>query len=320
MAKALLYGLLLAILAVSPFIGTVSLDPAELLNPDALSHRVFFDLRLPRIGLAFFAGASLALSGLLFQNIFRNVLMTPYTLGVSGGAVLGAGIAIKLGLGTLLFGIAAVSLFGFLGAVLTVMLLVWLSRYLRHGAQVSLLLLGIALSFFYTSALMLLYFISDFVETATIMRFTMGSLSTIGYRWLLPVAVTALLLLGFVWLRRFELQLLGVSDINAQLKGVDTRRLGIQLLLAASLAVGTLVSVTGPIGFVGLIVPHIVRLVYRRSVERLILPTFVLGGLFLVAADALGRIIGGGSEIPISIITALVGGPFFIYLILKSGK
>jgi iron complex transport system permease protein len=84
--------------------------------------------------------------------------------------------------------------------------------------------------------------------------------------------------------------------------------------------VGTLVSVTGPIGFVGLIVPHIVRLVYRRSVERLLLPTFVLGGLFLVAADALGRLIGGGSEIPISIITALVGGPFFIYLILKSGK
>jgi len=320
MAKALLYLLLLAILCIAPFIGTVPLEPSQLFAADSLTHRVFFDLRLPRIGLAFFAGATLALSGLLFQNIFRNVLMTPYTLGVSGGAVLGAGIAIKLGLGTLFFGIAAVSFFGFLGAVLTIVLLVWLARYLRHGAQVSLLLLGIALSFFYTSALMLLYFVSDFVETTTIMRFTMGSLATIGYRWLLPVAVTALLLLGYVWLKRYELQLLGVSDINAQLKGVDTKRLSIRLLLAASLAVGTLVSVTGPIGFVGLIVPHVVRLLYRQSVERLIVPTFVLGGLLLVAADMLGRLIGGGSEIPISIITALVGGPFFIYLILKSGK
>lgn len=318
MGKTVLYALLLAVLTASPFIGTVSLDPAALLHADSLSHRVFFELRLPRIGLAFFAGATLALSGLLFQSIFRNVLMTPYTLGVSSGAVLGAGIAIKLGLGSLFLGIAAVSLFGFAGAVLTVVLLVWLARYLRHSAQVSLLLLGIALSFFYTSALMILYFLSDFVETTTIMRFTMGSLATIGYGWLAPVAATSLALLGVVWLRRFELQLLGVSDEGAQLKGVNTRRLSLELLLAASLAVGTLVSVTGPIGFVGLIIPHIARLLYRRSVERLIAPTFMLGGLFLVAADAFARLIGGGSEIPISIITALVGGPFFIYLILKS--
>jgi iron complex transport system permease protein len=165
---------------------------------------------------------------------------------------------------------------------------------------------------------MILYFLSDFVETTTIMRFTMGSLATIGYGWMLPVAATSLALLGVVWLRRFELQLLGISDESAQLKGVDTRRLSLELLLTASLAVGTLVSVTGPIGFVGLIIPHIARLLYRRSVERLIAPTFVLGGLFLVAADAFARLIGGGSEIPISIITSLVGGPFFIYLILKS--
>ena len=317
MIKVLLYGFLTAILLLSPFVGTMTIHPAEIVDSMTLSHKIFFELRLPRVLLGFFAGMTLALSGLLFQNIFRNILMTPYTLGVSSGAVLGAGIAIKLGISTVSFGLAAISLFGFFGALLTVVLLLWLSRYLKTHAHESMLLLGIALSFFYTAALMLLFYISDAHESQTILRFTMGSLSTIGYLPTLLVGSAALLLLLVVYLKRFELQLLSTNRDSAQTKGVAVGFLIPFLLIISSLAVGMLVSITGPIGFVGLVVPHIVRLIYAKSVGALIVPTALLGGLFLVAADLLSRTLVSGVDIPISIITAFAGGPFFIYLILR---
>jgi iron complex transport system permease protein len=267
--------------------------------------------------MAFMAGATLSLAGLLFQSLFRNVLMTPYTLGVSSGAVLGAGIAIKLGIGTLFFGLAAITIFGFLGALLTVLLLLWLSRFLTHERNNSFLLLGIALSFFYTSALMIIYYLSSVVESHMLMRFTMGSLSIIGYSSALIVTVTSLLLLGVLHVKRYELHLLALSEEQARLKGLDCERLRLRLLIVASLSVGVLVSLTGPIGFIGLVVPHIVRTLYRRNITELIMPAFFMGGLFLVACDVAARLLSVGSEIPIGIITSLIGGPFFIYLIIS---
>ena len=316
MTKWALLTVLTALLLISPFVGTATLDLEQLFRPNALSNTIFLQLRLPRTLLAFFAGSTLALSGLLFQTLFRNVLMTPYTLGVSSGAVLGAGIAIKLGLESLFFGIAAVTMFGFIGAMTTVMLLLWLARFLSRAEHESLLLLGIALSFFYTAALMILYFLSSYVESHTLMRFTMGSLSVIGFRYPLIVATTTLTLLGIILLKRYELQLFALSDQQARLKGINTSRLTIMLLMVASLAVGTLVSLTGPIGFVGLVAPHIVRTLYRKNIARLITPTFIFGGLFLVACDTLARAFSFGSEIPIGIVTALIGGPFFVYMII----
>jgi len=304
---------------LSPFTGTAQLDLATLFETDSLTQRIFFELRLPRILLAFVAGGTLALAGLLFQTLFRNALMTPFTLGVSGGAVLGAGIAIKLGLG-MAFGISAVSLFGFGGAFSTVILLIVLSRYLKKAEQESLLLLGIALSFFYTSALMVIFYLSSFTETATIMRFTMGSLSIVGYESVLFIGIFAGLLLVTLWLRRFELQLLSISNEQASLKGVNTRELTYLFLLITSLAIGVLVSLTGPIGFIGLIIPHMLRKLYQRPVASLIIPVFVLGGLFLLACDTLARYFSTGSEIPIGVVTALIGGPFFIYLIIAKQR
>ena len=125
MIKFLVWFFLLSVLILSPFIGAVNLDVNDIFNFNSLTSTIFFDLRVPRVLFAFFAGTILGISGLLFQTLFRNALMTPYTLGISSGAVLGAGIAIKLGLGTLLFGIAAISIFGFLGAILTVFLLIY---------------------------------------------------------------------------------------------------------------------------------------------------------------------------------------------------
>lgn len=309
-----IFFLLLALL--SPFAGTATLDFNALFETGSLSQRIFLELRLPRILLAFISGGTLALAGLLFQTLFRNALMTPFTLGVSGGAVLGAGIAIKLGVSVAL-GISAISLFGFMGAFSTVVLLIVLSRYLKRAEQESLLLLGIALSFFYTSALMVIFYLSSFTETATIMRFTMGSLSIVGYDTVITTSIFAGILLSTLWLKRFELQLLSISEEQASLKGINTQQMTYLFLIISSLAIGVLVSLTGPIGFIGLIIPHMLRKIYQRPVSSLILPTFILGGLFLLACDTLARYFSTASEIPIGVITALIGGPFFIYLIIS---
>jgi iron complex transport system permease protein len=316
MLNYLIWVVLLILALLSPLAGTATLDFNALFESGSLSQRIFLELRLPRILLAFVAGGTLALAGLLFQTLFRNALMTPFTLGVSGGAVLGAGLAIKLGI-AVTFGISAISFFGFIGAFSTIVLLIVLSRYLKKAEQESLLLLGIALSFFYTSALMVIFYLSSFTETATIMRFTMGSLSIVGYDNVITTSLFAGVLLFTLWLKRFELQLLSISDEQAALKGVNTKQLTYLFLVISSLAIGVLVSLTGPIGFIGLIIPHMLRKVYQRPVSSLIIPVFILGGLFLLACDTIARYFSSGSEIPIGVVTALIGGPFFIYLIIS---
>lgn len=320
MIKYLFWFFLISIVIVSPFIGAVDLELNEIFTPSSLSAQIFFELRIPRVLFAFFAGVILSLSGLLFQTLFRNALMTPYTLGISSGAVLGAGIAIKLGLGSLVFGIAAISLFGFLGAMLTVFLLIYLSQFLKNSQHTSLLLLGIALSLFYTSVLMIIFYLGDAMQNDMLIRFTMGSLSIIGWNNPIVIGLIAFVLFLSIYLYRYELQLLSISEDQATLKGVNTKKLTLFLLLISSLGIGTLVSISGPIGFIGLIVPHIVMKLHPSSVNQRILKTALFGGFFLVLCDTITRGLNTQSELPIGIITALIGGPFFIYLIIMKEK
>ena len=320
MVKFLIWFVLISILVLSPFVGAVTLNVKEILDFDSLTSTIFFDLRVPRVMFAFFAGSILALSGLLFQTLFRNALMTPYTLGISSGAVLGAGIAIKLGLGTLVFGIAAISIFGFLGAMFTVFLLIYLSRFLRSSQHESLLLLGIALSLFYTSALMIIFYLGSPMQNDMLIRFTMGSLSIIGWEHPTAIGIISALLFVTIYLYRFELQLLSISEHQASLKGVNAKRVTLTLLLVSSLGIGTLVSISGPIGFIGLIVPHIVAKIYPSTVSHRIVKTAIFGGFFLVLCDTITRGLQTQSELPIGIVTALIGGPFFIYLIISKSK
>lgn len=316
MIKVSIWLVLVLVLIYSPFVGAVNLDFAQILDSESLYFQIFFELRIPRVLFAFFAGVILALSGLLFQTLFRNPLMTPYTLGISSGAVLGAGIAIKLGFGTLIFGIASISLFGFLGAMLTVFLLVYLSQFLKSSQHASLLLLGIALSLFYTSALMIIFYLGDAMQNDMLIRFTMGSLSIIGWQNPLMIAIIALALFISVYIYRFELQILSISEDQAKLKGIHSKKVTLILLSISSLGIGTLVSISGPIGFIGLIVPHIVTKLYPSSVNNRIIKTALFGGLFLVFCDTITRSLSTQSELPIGIITALIGAPFFIYLII----
>ena len=320
MIKFFIWTLLIIATLSSPFFGVVELNLKDILNTNDLAHSIFFDIRLPRVVFAFFGGVILSLSGLLFQTLFRNALMTPYTLGISSGAVLGAGIAIKLGIGTLFFAISSITLFGFFGAIFSVFLLFYLSHFLKDSSQNSLLLLGIALSLFYTSALMVVFYLGDVMQNDILIRFTMGSLSVIGWQSPILISVVAIILGVVMYLYRFELQLFSVSDEHALLKGINIKKLTLFLLGVSSLAIGTLVSISGPIGFIGLVIPHIISKLYKQSIIHLIIKTALFGGMFLVVCDTIARVINTQSELPIGIITALVGVPFFIYLIISKGQ
>lgn len=320
MNRTLIWLFALGIFFLSPFIGAVNLELSDILHADTLSAQIFYELRLPRVIFTFFAGLVLALSGLLFQTLFRNPLMTPYTLGISSGATLGAGIAIKLGMSSVIFGIAATSFFGFLGALLTIFLLLFLSRYLQGSQQTSLLLLGIALSLFYNSALMIIFYLGDSIQNDMLIRFTMGSLSVISWNSPLVLAVVAVFFTSIIYSYRFELQLLSISEESALMKGLESKKIVFWLLFLSSICIGILVSICGPIGFIGLLVPHIIAKLYQQSIEKRIMKTAFFGGFFLIFCDTIARALPTQSEIPIGIITALIGGPFFIYLIISKNK
>jgi len=309
--RTFIFLLALTLIAIAPFFGQIPIELYNLDNPITVDYKLFWDIRLPRVMVAFFAGSILALGGLIFQSLFKNPMGTPYTLGVASGSTLGVAFAI-------VFGFAAwVSLFGFLGALLTVVILFGLTLRLKSYQTNSLLLVGIALAFFYNAALMILFYLSNESQSFEIIRFTMGSVDVIGLNNSVPILLASVgLLLLSLWYQK-ELKLLLTSNDYAYLKGVEVKKVNTILLVAVSIAVGVCVSITGPIGFVGLIIPHIIKTIYKKSAEQLMLPIFFYGGVFLVLSDLIARNLGSNSDIPIGIITAFLGGPFFIYLIMR---
>lgn len=301
----------LLLLIFAPFFGQIDIDMSKINDLLSMEHKLFWDLRLPRVVVAFFTGALLALSGLIFQSLFRNPMSTPFTLGVASGATLGTAFAI-------VFGIASfMALFGFFGALFTIIILFGITSRLKAYETSSLLLVGIALSFFYSAALMILFYISDETQSYEIVRFTMGSLDVVGITQALPVVVAAIFLLLIAVKYKREIKLLLTSYDNAFLKGIEVKRVNTILLLGVSIAIGIAVSITGPIGFVGLIVPHILKVIYKKSADKLLFVTFFYGGIFLVFCDLVSRNLGTASDVPIGVVTSFLGGPFFIYLLLR---
>ena len=238
-------------------------------------------------------------------------MSTPFTLGVASGATLFTAIAIILGLS------AVSSIFAFIGAMLTVLILFLAAMHFKSHDTSSLLLVGIALSFFYSASLMVIFYISNLQESYEIMRFTMGSLDTVGFESIYLLAPTALLLLAMIHHYRYKLKLLLTSYEFAYLKGINVKKLNYILLFGVSVAVGVAVSITGPIGFVGLIIPHILKTIYAKSADKLIVPIFFYGGLFLVLCDTIARNLGTATDVPIGVVTSFLGAPFFIYLLMR---
>ena len=312
--KILLILISIVIILISPFFGQIDISISNIMDNSKMDYKIFWDIRLPRTILAFCAGAILALSGLVFQSVFRNPMGTPFTLGVASGATLFTAIAIVLGFSSF------VSFFAFLGSLLTIIVLFAIAKRFNSTETSSLLLTGIALSFFYSASLMVLFFISDLQESYEIVRFTMGSLDIVGFDDLYWIIAASIFILFLVKRYTKELHLLLVSYEFATLKGVDVKKTNYTLLFCVSIAVGICVSVTGPIGFIGLIVPHIIKTITKQSSEKLLVPIFFYGGVFLVLCDIIARNLGTTSDIPIGVVTSFLGAPFFIYLILKRQK
>lgn len=300
----------LLLLLAAPFFGQIDIDLSKINELSSMEYKLFWDLRVPRVVVAFFTGALLGLSGLIFQSLFRNPMSTPFTLGVASGATLGTAFAIVFGV------VSFMALFGFMGALLTIVILFSITARLKAFETSTLLLVGIALSFFYNAALMILFYISDETQSYEIVRFTMGTLDIVGFGAALPIVAVSIALLLLALNYKREIKLLLTSYDNAFLKGVEVKKINTILLVSVSIAIGVAVSVTGPIGFVGLIVPHILKSIYKKSADRLLLPTSFYGGVFLVLCDLISRNLGTASDIPIGVVTSFLGGPFFIYLLI----
>lgn len=304
----------LFIIAVAPFFGQIEISLFKIDDIATMDYKLFWDLRFPRVIAAFFTGALLGVSGLLFQSLFRNPMSTPFTLGVASGATLGTAFAIVFGF------ISLTAIFGFFGAILTIVILFTITSKLKAYETSTLLLVGIALSFFYSAALMILFYLSDETQSYEIVRFTMGSLDVVGLKNTLPVVISSVLLLGIALKYRREIKLLLTSYDNAFLKGIEVKKINTILLVSVSIGIGIAVSITGPIGFVGLIVPHIVKTIFKQSADRLLVTTFFYSGIFLVLCDLISRNLTSTSDIPIGVITSFLGGPFFIYLLILRKK
>ncbi len=313
-ALLLLLALWIAVALLTPLVGSQPVRLADVLRGDPTVASIFWQIRLPRILLALLGGAALAVSGLGFQTLFRNALAEPYTLGISSGAALGAVLALRLEGGQLL-GLSIVAMASFAGALSATALIVGLALR-RQGIQTSTLLLaGVAVSLSCSAIILFLQYLSDSTQTFRMVRWMMGGLSVVGYTevlWLLPWVLAGS---AALFALRWELNLLLTGEELAASRGVDLARLRRLVLLATSLMIGALVAVAGPIGFVGLIVPHILRRFVGHD-HLFLVPACILGGgAFLTLCDAVGRTAMAPAELPVGILTALLGGPFFIWLL-----
>ncbi|MFW5426501.1 MAG: FecCD family ABC transporter permease [Methylophagaceae bacterium] len=313
--RATLFFIALATLVVvvgSPFLGLSHTTSAE------IQQHILNEIRLPRMLFAFIAGAGLSLCGMVFQAMFRNPLATPFTLGVASGASLGAALYVFLGLSFSFIGIDGTSFAAFLGALLSISFVYYLSRFRSHFSTETLLLTGVAISFFFSSLILFIQYLSNITDSFRILRWLMGSLSTVGYHDILQLLPFVTICVAVVlWLSR-ELNLLMTGDEIAISRGVNVQRIRYALFFVSSLCVGAIVAVCGPIGFVGMMVPHICRLLIGNDHRWLIPATLLFGGGFLILCDTIARLIIAPAEIPVGVITTLLGGPFFIWLLIKS--
>ncbi|MFO7637053.1 MAG: iron ABC transporter permease [Clostridia bacterium] len=284
------------------------------------THRVIlFSVRLPRIVTAMLCGAGLSISGSVFQGMFRNPMADPYVLGISSGAALGASLAISLGLQVSLFGFGIIPLFALAGAVAVTMTVYGIARTAGKLAPLTLILSGIAVSFL-CSSLVSFILISNREQAHKIVFWTMGSMT--GANWnnvlvMLPVVLIGSFLL--IW-QSGNINVLSTGDESALSLGINTERLKRTLLLLGSVITAVCVAFTGIIGFVGLIIPHGVRLVTGPDHRRLMPVSALTGAIFLVLCDALARNVFAPMEIPIGAVTSLFGAPFFIYLLMKNKR
>jgi len=273
---------------------------------------VIVHLRIPRMVMSVFAGAALTLCGAIFQSIFRNPICDPYILGISSGASLGAALAFILGLDFYLFG---VTLFALTTAFLTLLLILGISRFSKIKSSYVMLLAGISINFF-MAAMLTLIMVLNHQEMQKIFFWTMGSFASISYYNLLFFIPLFLIAVFFIFSFSKELNIMQLGDEHAKSLGVNSQKMINFSLVTSSVLIAATVSICGVIGFVGLVIPHLVRIIWGNSTKQLFVFSMVLGAFFMLTADTLARTISS-SELPVGSITALLGAPYFVFILIK---
>jgi iron complex transport system permease protein len=324
-------GALLAMLVISSAVGSVAIPPITVVKLvlsqfidlaaswPASYEIILFEIRLPHIVLMALAGMALGGSGAAYQGLFRNPLADPYIIGVASGAGLGAVIAMTIRWPASVLGLAAIPLAAFVGAVLTVAIVYSVARVGRSTPVTTLLLAGVAVGTFASSITSLLMLLST-DELHRAIAWLLGGFNLGGWRPVLVslpylfVGLSLLVVLGR------PLNVLQFGDEEALQLGLDVEKFKLVIVIAASLVAATAVSFSGIIAFVGLIVPHLIRILWGFDYRRLIPLSILAGGATLMAADAVARTVLAPRDLPVGIITSLVGAPFFLWLLRRAKR
>lgn len=313
----------LVVLLTAPMLGSTAISLARVFDPsvpwaDNVDAQIFFVARLPRVLAGALVGSMLAAAGVVLQALLRNPLATPFTLGVSASAALGAMLAIAFNLDVSLFGTAAVSVASFAGALVGTAIVYLLATRVNKALSTNVLLLaGVTLNTLFSALITFVQYLIDFADWYRTARWLLGNLDVSSFSPLVAVLplVGATLVL-FAMLPR-ALNLLSLGEDVASARGVDVGQAQRIAFLSASLATGAAISLAGPIGFIGVVVPHLVRLLVGSD-HRVVLPASMLfGAAFLVVCDLIARTVMAPIELPVGIVTAMIGGPFFIWLLIR---
>ncbi|AMX01155.1 ABC transporter permease [Rummeliibacillus stabekisii] len=289
-------------------------------NADEVASNILWSIRMPRVILAGLVGASLAISGAAFQGLLKNPLADPYTLGVSSGASVGAVMTLFFSLSAPVLGMFTLPAFSMMGALLTMFLVLGFAKLVDKAMKMeTLILTGIIISSFLSSIISLMIALTG-EELRQIISWLMGSVSMRGWpyvKMILPFVIVGTILL---WLNRRELNAMLFGEERAKYLGVNVRRSKLMLLIGGSMLTGAAVSVSGTIGFVGLVVPHMTRLLFGANHQHLLPLSLMNGASLLILCDLVARTIIAPTELPIGVITALLGAPVFAYIFFRQRK
>lgn len=321
---------LLALMVYAVTLGSVYIEPNIILRSiiewikygmdgvtcDDSIRFIIFEVRLPRIILAVLTGSLLSMAGAVYQAIFQNPMADPYVIGISSGAAFGATIAIIFLPPMMLLGNSIVSLAAFLSAILTSILVYFISKTKRGVDTFSLLLTGVVISTVLSSFISLIM-LAHQDEAMKIMTWTMGSFNAKSWNHVITILVPTVVGIFFTIYHGKDLNVLVMGEEEAMTMGLDTKRLKRNMLLICALLTSIAVSVSGIIGFVGLIVPHFIRLIFGSEHKFLLKASFVFGAIFMLLSDTIARSLISGFEVPVGIITSLIGGPLFLILLVR---
>lgn len=307
LSYAILFSLLFLISGIYLLAGHIDYKDPHTVN-------IIYKIRMPRLIMVIITGGALTLAGLCFQSLLKNPLATPYTLGVSSGSAFGAVIAIKLRLSGLSMP------FSMAVGVFTILAVYRISRIKGRFTIATLLLSGISLSFFFSGLILFIHYIADFTQSAMMIRWMMGGFEAVTFNNVYFTLPFVLIFTLYIFLSSKDLNLVCLGDEIAQSRGVNVARLQKNIFITASLLTASIISITGPIGFVGLIVPHITRQITGQDHRKLIPFSFIAGGIFLLLADFFAKSVIHPASIPVGVLTSVMGGPFFLVILYKSRR